>query len=205
MQLRSGKNIQTVSVSSNDSQYNLRFYGECNRVNITMTMDNEISSSKPSTPIIAKHSMTLRPRKSEVSHLSVHLENLHINCNHELFRDWLIARLKGFIEDFHKINNRSYKKLVLERSQLFVEMTAVLYDHIDYITSSGEFVKFSHVLYSKLCEFIREITDLLNVAKQGTYGSCNFSYNERTFLGNVRADIVKLSVIMKSRLPMLVA
>jgi hypothetical protein len=85
-----------------------------------------------------------------------------------------------------------------------MEMTTVLREHIDYITTTPALAKFSHVLYEKLISFKNEITMLLNGKKlSGNHESCNFSPEERAFLGNLRADIVILSVITKRRLPKL--
>jgi hypothetical protein len=166
-----------------------------------------------SKPIIAKHSMTLRPRKLapelEKEPAPQHFVSMRFADNASKpnpksldFKDWLVARLKGFITTFHKMTILNYKERILERTRLFGEMTAVLREHIEYITSTPSFTKFSHVLYSKLLSFKTELTLLLNGKKlPGNRESCNFSSKERALLGNVRADMVKLSVIMKPLLP----
>jgi hypothetical protein len=120
------------------------------------------------------------------------------------FKDWLISRLKGLVVTFNQISIEDYNELIMERSRIFMEMTAVLREHIDYITTSPSFVKFSHVLYSKLLSYKKELTMLLNGEKlSGSRNKCNFSPDERAFLGNVRSDIVSLLVITKHRLPKL--
>jgi hypothetical protein len=229
MQLRSGKNTQIVSVNGIDATHNARFYGKIHNGNITITMEPCTPQGSPpgtpqgtprcappgkkSKPIIAKHSMTLRPRKLEPElekeAAPQHFVSMRFADNVAIakpkpvdFKDWLVARLKGFITTFHKMTILNYKERILERTRLFGEMTAVLREYIEYITSTPSFTKFSHVLYSKLLSFKTELTMLLNGEKlPGNRESCNFSPKERALLGNVRADMVKLSVIMKPLLP----
>lgn len=223
MQLRSGKTTQTMSVNSND---NLRFYGQIHRGNITMAMVPYTPPGSPpgtprsappapvnkSKPTIAKHSMTLRPRKieqeleneQEAGHFADMMSmRLVVKPKPHDFREWLVVRLRGFITDFSKITGGGELRMrVLERTQLFIEMVAVLTEHIEYITSSHDFVKFSHVLYSKLIYFKNELTAVLNgEVLPDNSKPCHFSPEERAFLGNARADIVRLSVIMKPLLP----
>ena len=215
MQLRSGK---TTQPASSDILNNMRFYGQIHRGNITMTMKPYTPPGRPpgtprsapkatgkkSKPTIVKHSMTLRARKQPVQ---VEQEPQHFadsDIKPRCFHAWLLARLKGFITTFNQISTEDYTERIMERSRLFMEMTAVLREHIDYITTSPSFAKFSHVLYEKLLSFKNELTILLNGEKlPGSRESCNFSPEERAFLGNVRADIVNLSVITKHRLPKL--
>jgi len=191
-------------------------------------------TGKKTKPIITKHSMSLRTRKptapvekeggvggnvdsnpdsglrskkeSEPPHFA-YMISTRFAYSEPIplsFRDWLFARLKGFITTFNRISIEDYTQRIVERSRLFMELTAVLREHIDYITSSPALAKFSHVLYKKLLSFKNEITILLNGEKlSGSCHTCNFSQEERVFLGNLRADIVSLSVITKPRLPKL--
>jgi hypothetical protein len=225
MQLRSGKTTQIVSINGIDATHNARFYGKIHNGNITITMEPctppgtpsrsvPNAPGKKSTPTIAKHSMTLRPRKLqpelEKEAAPQHFVSMRFAENVAIakpkpldLKDWLVARLKGFIGAINKMTIVNYKERILERTRLFGEMIAVLNEHIEYITSTSAFAKFSHVLHSKLITFKTELTMLLNGENplSGSPNNCNFSHKERALLGNVRADIVKLSVIMKPLLP----
>jgi hypothetical protein len=192
MQLRSGKIIQTMSTNSNGVQY----------------------KKQDRKTIVVKHSMTLRSAKSQEllyqpqsqvqqttsPHTVIHFQStIKTQTQTTVYRDWLISRLKGFAADFHQYDNLEYKQRVLEKTQLFVEMVAVLRENIDYIVSSPVFCNFTQTLYIKLLEFKNEITALLNGEEidSESYVPCDFSDAERTFLGNARVDIVKLLTIVK--------
>ena len=216
MQLRSGKTTQTLSI---DATRNARYYGKIHNGNITITMEPYTPQGTPrnapgkkSKPTIAKHSMTLRPRKlapklekkQEPAHFSdmISMRLADRDIKPICFHTWLIARLRGFITTFHEIEIVNYKERILERTRLFGELIAVLHEYIEYITSTHLFANFSHVLDSKLLSFKTELTMLLNGEKlPGNSESCNFSHQERALLGNVRSDIVKLSMILKPLLP----
>ncbi len=191
MYLRSGKIIQTMSTNSNGVQY----------------------KKQDRKTIVVKHSMTLRSAKSQellyqpqsqvqqtISPPTViHFQTIKTQVQSTVYRDWLIARLKGFATDFQQYDNLPYKQRVLKRTQLFVEMVAVLRENIDYIVSLPVFCNFIKTLYIKLFEFKNVITALLNGEEtvSDTYEPCDFSDVERTFLGNARVDIVKLLTIVK--------
>jgi hypothetical protein len=185
MQLRSGKIIQTMSATSNGSQHR-----------------------KPI--VVSHHPMTLRSAKSQENVVNqvqeiknpptvIHFQTIKTQVQSIVYRDWLIARLKGFATDFQQYDNLPYKQRVLERTQLFVEMVAVLRENIDYIVSLPVFCNFIKTLYEKLVEFKNVITALLNGEEtvSDTYEPCDFSEVERTFLGNARVDIVNLLTIVK--------
>ena len=232
MQLRSGKNIQTVSGKASCAYGDQsQLYERSHPENITMRIKPLSSKDKPkSKPItyMSTHSMSLRSKQSSASTheqdtvrlasnqsppvndlssgLKVHTNQhnstqgrhtTHLDINH-----WLVGRLKGFMADFNKVKGDTYEERILEKCQLFVEMTAVMYEHIDYITSTRGFVQFSHTLCKKLHEFKTELTLLLNCVNLcGSGYTCNFTPDERIFIGNARADFVKLMVITGNRLP----
>jgi hypothetical protein len=180
MQLRSGKIIQTVTA------------------NLTGALSKK------------QHSMTLRSSKSQDEGVNqvqeiknppaiIHFQSIKTQVQSTVYRDWLISRLKGLAADFQQYDNLEYKQRVLERTQLFVEMVAVLRENIDYIVSLPVFCNFIKTLYVKLFEFKNEITALLNgeEIESASYVPCDFSDVERMFLGNARVDIVKLLTIVK--------
>jgi hypothetical protein len=224
MQLRSGKTTQIVSINGIDATHNARFYGKIHNGNITITLEPSTPPGTPrgapnapgkkTKPIIAKHSMTLRPRKLqpefEKEHAPQHFADMISMRIVEKpkpfsFRTWLVSRLKGFITGFDNITGGEYKMRVLEKCRLFAEMLDVLNDHIDYILTEPDFKKFAHVLHAKLLSFKSDLTALLNGESLpgGCQERCNFTQKERNFVGTVRADIVKLAVIMRPRLPIL--
>jgi len=129
----------------------------------------------------------------------IHFQSIKTQVQSIVYRDWLIARLKGLAADFHQYDDLEYKQRVLERTRLFVEMVAVLRENIDYIVSLPVFCNFIKTLYVKLLEFKNEITALLNgeEIESDIYELCDFSDVERMFLGNARVDIVKLLTIVK--------
>jgi hypothetical protein len=190
MQLRSGKIIQSMSANSNGSQYH---------------------REQDHKTIVVKHPMTLRSSAksqdegvNQVQEIKnppaiIHFQTIKTQVQSIVYRDWLIARLKGLAADFHQYDDLEYKQRVLERTQLFVEMVAVLRENIDYIVSLPVFCNFTQALYVKLFEFKNVITSLLNGEEtvSETYEPCDFSDVERTFLGNARVDIVNLLTIVK--------
>jgi hypothetical protein len=204
-----------------DSTHDARFYGKIHNGNITITMEpytppgsppesgcSNVNPGKKSKPIIAKHSMTLRPRKVRSEHekepepSSMHLVD---NPKPLSFRVWFVDRLKGLISGFYKITVGEYKMRVLEKCRLFAEMIDVLNEYIDYVLTTPDFAKFAHVLYNKLLSFKTDLTTLLNgeTLVGGCTEPCHFTQKERAFVGCVRSDMVKLAVIMRPRLPIL--
>ena len=185
MQLRSGKIIQTMS-DSNGAIYK-RIY-------------NYYENTGENHLIILESKKSQKVESQSQNQQTIHFQSI-IKAEQQsaVYRDWLIARLKGLIADLNKYNNLPYKQRVLERTQLFVEMVAVLREHVDYIVSSPMFCNFVQTLSVKLFEFKNVITSLLNGedTKSDTYEPCDFSYMERTFLGNARVDIVNLLTIIK--------
>jgi hypothetical protein len=191
MQLRSGKIIQSMSANSNGSQY----HREQDRKNIVVSNHPMTlrSSAKSQEEVVNKVQEIKNPPTV------IHFQSIKTQVQSTVYRDWLIARLKGLAADFQQYDNLEYKQRVLERTRLFVEMVAVLRENIDYIVSLPVFCNFIKTLYIKLFEFKNVITSLLNGEEtvSETYEPCDFSDVERTFLGNARVGIVKLLTIVK--------
>jgi hypothetical protein len=190
MQLRSGKIIQSMCTNSNGSQY----HREQDRKTIVVKHPMTLRSSAKSQEEVVNQVQEIKNPP-----IVIHFQTIKTEVQSIVYRDWLIARLKGFATDFQQYDNLPYKQRVLKRTQLFVEMVAVLRENIDYIVSLPVFCNFIKTLYIKLFEFKNVITALLNGEEtvSDTYEPCDFSDVERTFLGNARVDIVKLLTIVK--------
>ena len=219
MQLRSGKTIQPVSGNANNDMYNNPpLCGHSQHKHITMRMRPSSKGKYKDITSISTHPMSLRSSQSDM--VPARPKNTQIVCHTfpqpltntspivqaitstVSLKDWLVCRLKGFIMEFSTVTSTDFKEQVLKRCRVLVEMTDVMYDHIDYITSSTGFARFSHVLCEKLREFTTQITLLLNgpTLLSGRNYKCNFTPEERTFMGNARADFVRLLVIAENRL-----
>jgi len=180
-----------MSANSNGSQY----HREQDRKNIVVSNHPMTlrSSAKSQEEVVNKVQEIKNPPTV------IHFQSIKTQVQSTVYRDWLIARLKGLAADFQQYDNLEYKQRVLERTRLFVEMVAVLRENIDYIVSLPVFCNFIKTLYIKLFEFKNVITSLLNGEEtvSETYEPCDFSDVERTFLGNARVGIVKLLTIVK--------
>jgi len=190
MQLRSGKIIQSMSANSNGSRY----HKKQDRKNIVVKHPMTLRSSAKSQEEVVNQVQEIKNPPTVI-----HFQSIKTQVQSTVYRDWLIARLKGLAADFNKFDTLPYKQRVLERTQLFVEMVAVLRENIDYIVSLPVFCNFIKTLYVKLFEFKNVITSLLNGEEtvSETYEPCDFSDVERMFLGNARVDIVKLLTLIK--------
>lgn len=179
-----------MCANSNGSQYHREQDRKTIVVNHPMTLR---SSAKSQEEVVNKVQEIKNPPAI------IHFQTIKTQVQSTVYRDWLIARLKGLAAEFQQYDDLEYKQRVLERTQLFVEMVAVLRENIDYIVSLPVFCNFIKTLYVKLFEFKNVITALLNGEEtvSDTYEPCDFSDVERTFLGNARVDIVKLLTIVK--------
>lgn len=211
MQLRSGKT--TRSDSNVNVDYNARFYGKIHqRENITMTMEEPTPSGKTTTKSsITKHHMRLRSyrlvtKAAEPMHfadmVSEQIRKDQANIRQErVFHNWLVARLRRLVvDDYKQISGVYTTPNLMERLQLMVEMVAVIKEHIDYIATCPEFARFSQLIVSKMSDLAKQITTMLNGDPDNGV-VFNLTLDERSFIGNVRADMVNLMVITKNLLP----
>lgn len=196
MQLRSGK---IIYMSNKNAKLVLN-----ESTNYVMKAKSISKKGKCKVENIVKHCMVLRSAKTHKSATYCNnlgsLSHFSANASLQLFKDWLVSRLKSFANEFNKYDTYGYRERVLERTRLVVEMVAFLRDHIDYIMSSSEFYEFSLILYTKLYEFKTDITAMLN---RETKDDDEFNNRERAILGYARVDIIKLAAIMESINPTL--
>jgi hypothetical protein len=195
MQLRSGKTIRysnTIAASEN----------------ITMLMETQASGNNKRTTI-ANHPMSLRSSSRPVEtypkpmmHFAdmVAAQTCEKKKSDLLFRHWLITRLKTLTVSIAQVYCTNYKTTTLERVRLISEMVSVMYDHIDYITSSLGLGNFPQIMCSKLEQLSSEITTLLNGGSINGDPVYKFTQEERVFIGNVRKDMINLMVITKNRI-----
>lgn len=207
MQLRSGKN--TCAYISKKSGYRSRVYENPQCENITIKA--EMPSSGKHISSITKHSMILRsscrPAFSkenvpEPMHFAeIVSARLHSKVgSHDVFLNWLIDRIQKLLTAFFEIDKLDPKPRILEHLRILAELIDVMYEHIDYITSSEQLCRISSIIFSKMVDLSKQITFILN-GNPNTEGiKCEYTDDERAFMGNVRADTVKLAVMIKNRL-----
>jgi type III secretory pathway component EscV len=119
------------------------------------------------------------------------------------FNSWLIKRISLLAEavrnvqyirneDKH-IDNERRITCIMDKTRLVNELVAVIDEHIDYILSTQPHRNMIPYLLLGFQRLIKEITDKL-------FSERLFTDRERNFLGNVRANIVRLSLYIDNRI-----
>lgn len=93
--------------------------------------------------------------------------------------------------DLHHYTSAETTKV--ERSRLDCEIIHIISQYIDKFASSNDFKPLIGVFHNCMQSLHHEITATLNAEYM------QYTENERAFLGNVRADAVKLAVLLKNR------
>uniref|UniRef100_A0A6C0HIR1 Uncharacterized protein n=1 Tax=viral metagenome TaxID=1070528 RepID=A0A6C0HIR1_9ZZZZ len=128
-------------------------------------------------------------------------ENITMTFSHEHrmfsnaipFREWLIASLKTYSKSVNVCYGKTEENTTIERCRLLCEMMHIISEHVDYISFSYGLKSVMLILPSRLHFIKNQITASLNNEYK------EYTENERAFLGNVRADAVKLCVLLKNR------
>ena len=119
------------------------------------------------------------------------------------FNSWLIKRISllteavrnvQYIRNENKdIDNERKITCIMDKTRLVNELVAVVEEYIDYILSNQPHRDMIPYLLLGFQRLIKEITDKL-------FSERLFSDRERNFLGNVRANIVRLSLYIDNRI-----
>jgi hypothetical protein len=108
---------------------------------------------------------------------------------------WLIKMLQRYIYEISMIcpTISTVELAVCERARLISEMVYIILEEIDFIADSPVFNNIITNLIARFYSMKNEITDCL------ICGCYQFSVEDRQFLGNLRADLVKVAVLLENR------
>jgi hypothetical protein len=125
--------------------------------------------------------------------LTFHRENNDIPDTSIAFRKWLISCIKKYSNSIQSFHGLTPEITTVVRSRMLCEMIHIISEHIDYVAATKWFDPIMDILPSRLQIIKNEITAFLNSENR------NYTQHDRVFLGNVRADVVKLAVMLKNR------
>jgi hypothetical protein len=108
---------------------------------------------------------------------------------------WLIKMLQRYIYEISMIcpTISTVELAFCERARLISEMSYIILEQIDFITSWPIFNIVVTKIIKQFYSMKNEITDCL------ICGCYQFSAEDRKFLGHLRADLVKVAVLLENR------